>query len=75
MEDDIPFAEAKELAVDIPVNTRGYTDLYIDDTKAVALAMPNSDNVKRIAKATLLAILQLPDPVIITFLAMFMFIY
>ena len=32
LDSGIPFAEEKQLIVDIPVNPRGIVDVYIDDT-------------------------------------------
>jgi hypothetical protein len=54
--DDIEIAKARELVVDIPVKDTGYADVFIDDTFAVAVDLPGSDNIKRIERATLLAL-------------------
>ena len=56
LDDEIPLAEAKELIVDLPVDDRGYTDLYIDDTIGITVAIPGSNNIERLSKAILLAI-------------------
>jgi hypothetical protein len=54
--DDIEIAKATELVVDIPVKDTGYADVFIDDTFAVAVDLPGSDNIKRLERATLLAL-------------------
>jgi len=45
----IPFAQTKALAVDIPVNDIGKTDIYIDDT--IGIAQDKNDSVKRVSAA------------------------
>ena len=42
--------------MDAPVDTRGITDVYIDNTIDITVDVENSNNVQRIKKATLLAI-------------------
>ena len=51
LDDDIPFAEGRELIVDIPVNPRGKVDVYIDDTTGLTVNIPGSKNVERMAAA------------------------
>ena len=42
--DNIPFAKAKKLVVDVPVSDKGVIDCYIDDKFAMAVDLPGSDN-------------------------------
>ena len=42
--DHIPFKEALDLAVDIPVNDKGITDIYIDDL--IPVCPDFTDNVE-----------------------------
>ena len=39
LDDNIPFAEGRELIVDIPVDPRGKVDVYIDDTTGLRLGL------------------------------------
>jgi hypothetical protein len=56
LEDDVPFGEAKELAVDIPVDPKGFCDLFIDDKGGLTVDLPGSDHLRRLRGAILLAI-------------------
>jgi hypothetical protein len=56
LDDSIPFGEGKELIVDVPVNPRGVTDVYIDDTVGLTVDLEDSDNIIRLERAPLLAI-------------------
>ena len=56
LDDDIPFAEGRELIVDILVDPRGKADVYIDDTTGLTVDIPGSKNIKRMAAAIPLAI-------------------
>jgi len=56
LDDSIPFGEGKELIVDIPVDPRGTTDVYIDDTVGLTVDLPESNNCERLEAAILLAI-------------------
>ena len=47
--DDIPYAEAREMTVDIPVGINGNTDVYVDDFITVGPDM--DDTLERITKA------------------------
>ena len=53
---EIPFAEGKQLIVDVPVDPKGMVDVYIDDTIGLTVDIPGSDHVTRLERATLLAI-------------------
>ena len=37
LDESIPFAEGKELIVDVPVDARGIADVYIDNTIALTV--------------------------------------
>ena len=54
--DEMPFAEGKELIVDVPVDPRGTNEVYIDDIIGLAVDFPGSGNANRIERAALLAI-------------------
>ena len=54
--DDVPFAPGRELIVDVPVDSRGYIDVYIDDTTGLTVDLPNSGNAERLEAAIPLAI-------------------
>ena len=54
--DSIPFAEGKDLIIDVLVDARGTADVYIDDTIALTVDVEDSNNVQRLKQATLLAI-------------------
>jgi len=54
--DEIPFAVGRKLIVEVPVNPRGTTDVYIDDTVGLTVDLEGSNNVKRLESAILLAI-------------------
>eukprot|EP00956_Cyclotella_meneghiniana_P031018 scaffold80241_cov23-Cyclotella_meneghiniana.AAC.2 len=54
--DEVPFGIGKELVVDVPVNSRGTSDIFVDDILAKTVDLPGSDNVERCAGATLLSI-------------------
>ena len=56
LDENIPFAAGRELIVDIPVNPRGYADVYIDDTTGFTLDLPGTRNADRMDAATPLAI-------------------
>ncbi|KAL3809165.1 hypothetical protein ACHAXA_004664 [Cyclostephanos tholiformis] len=56
LNDDVPFATARELIVDIPVDPRGYADVYIDDTTGLTVDLPGTLNVDRLKAAIPLAI-------------------
>ncbi len=44
MDDSIPFAEGRELIVDIPVDARGTGDVYIDDLIQATIVIEGTDN-------------------------------
>ena len=56
LDPEIPVKEGMELIVDIPVDARGFIDLYIDDTIGLTVDIPGSDNILRLKRAILLAI-------------------
>ena len=56
MGDSIPFAEVKDLIIDVPVDATGTADLYIDDAISLTVDVEDSNNVHRFDQATLLAI-------------------
>ena len=45
---ETPFAEGEDLIVDIPVDPRGTSDVYIDDTISLCVDIEGSDNVERL---------------------------
>ena len=56
LEDSIPFAEGKDLIIDLPVDARGTADVYIDNTIALTVDVEDSNNNQRLEQATLRAI-------------------
>ena len=56
LDDSIPFAEGKDLIIDVPVDTRGTEDVYIDDKIDLTVDIKDSNKVQRLEQATLLAI-------------------
>jgi hypothetical protein len=55
-DDNTPFAAGKELIVDIPVDPRGYADVYIDNTTGLMVNLPRTRNADRLEAAIPLAI-------------------
>ena len=62
--DDVPFGVGRELVVDIELNEKGMSDVFIDDTFAQTLDLPGSDNVVRVSNASLLAIHAIARPLL-----------
>ena len=56
LDNSIPFAEGKDLIIDVPIDARGTADVYIDDTIALPVDVEDSNNVQRLEQATLLDI-------------------
>ena len=54
--DDVPFAKACKLIVDVPVNPRGSINWYIDDTPGLSVDIPGTENASRLEAAIPLAI-------------------
>ena len=46
--DDVPFAEGKYLIVNIQVDSRGTSDVYIDNTTSLCVDIEGSDNLERL---------------------------
>ena len=61
LDDDVPFAPAKPLQVDVPVSIHGKVDCYVDDIGSVCLDL--RDNVERCRQAVPLAIDLLGRPI------------
>ena len=55
-DDNTPFAAGRELIVDIPVDPRGYADVYIDDTTGLTVDLPGTSNADQLEAAIPLAI-------------------
>ena len=56
LDNSIPFAEGKDLIIDVPVDARGTSDVYIDNTITLTVDVEDSNNVQRLEQATVLAI-------------------
>ena len=54
--DEVPLAKGRELVVDVPIDDKGCSDVFIDDTFAIVADLPGSDNIKRLKRAILLAL-------------------
>ena len=63
LDEDVPFGVGRDLIVDVPIDSRGTVDCYIDDTIGLTIDLPGTNNVKRMEKAPLLAIHALSRPV------------
>jgi hypothetical protein len=55
-DNNIPFAAGRELIIDIPVDPRGYADVYIGDTTGLTVDLPGTRNVNWLEAAIPLAI-------------------
>ncbi len=55
LDNSIPIEPGLELIVEIPVNPRGITDVYIDDFILLAVDIKGTDNLQRCDHAPLLA--------------------
>jgi len=62
LDDSIPFAEGLELIVDIYVDPRGITDVYIDDFVSLSVDMEGTDNLVRCDRAPLLGLNTMSRP-------------
>jgi hypothetical protein len=56
LSDDIPFAEGKELIINVAINDQSTHDIYIDDFIGLSLDLPRTDNRQWCEAAPLLAI-------------------
>ncbi len=56
LDDNVTFTMGRELIVDVPVNPRGYADVYIDNTTRLTVNLPGTRNPNRLEAATPLAI-------------------
>jgi hypothetical protein len=64
--DDIEIADAKELVINVPATDKGSANVFIDDTFAHAVDLPDSGNIQRLERGVLLALHAIagqPDPV------------
>ena len=55
LKDTFPFAVGKDLIIDVKINAKGVTDVYIDDTMALTVDIEGSCSAKRVEQETLLA--------------------
>eukprot|EP00956_Cyclotella_meneghiniana_P011523 scaffold16181_cov47-Cyclotella_meneghiniana.AAC.4 len=56
LDDNIPIAEARELVFELPVDDKGCSDVFIDDLFAACVDLPETNNIRRLERAPLLAI-------------------
>jgi hypothetical protein len=56
LNDNVPFAEGRELIVDVPISHQGFADIYIDNTTGLTIDLPGTQNAERLEAAILLAI-------------------
>jgi len=56
LDESIPWGVGLDLIVDVPINPRGVTDIYIDDLITLTVDIPGTDNLARGMSAALLAI-------------------
>ena len=63
LSDDVPFCVGRQVIVNMPMDPRGTTDVYIDGTIGLCVDVGNSDNYSRLENAILLAIASAARPV------------
>ncbi len=56
LDNDVPFASGRELIVDVPIDPKGYVDIYINDTTGLTIDLPGTMNADRLEAAIALAI-------------------
>jgi hypothetical protein len=56
LDDNVPFASGRKLIVKIPIDPRGYTDIYIDDTMGPTIHLPGMMNAEHLEAAIPFAI-------------------
>ena len=56
LDENISFAAGRELIVDIPVDPRGYADVYLDDMTGLTVDLPGTRNADRMEAAIPLTI-------------------
>jgi hypothetical protein len=54
--DNVPFAIGRELIVNVPIDPRGFADVYIDNTTGLTINLPGTLNADRLKAAIPLAI-------------------
>jgi hypothetical protein len=54
--DDVEIAEAKEFVISVPATDKGGANVFIDNTFAHTVDLPNSGNIKRLERGILLAL-------------------
>ncbi len=56
MDDDVCFVIGREIIVNVPIDHRGYTDVYIDDMMGLTIDLPGTRNADRLEASIPLAI-------------------
>jgi hypothetical protein len=56
LDDNILFAVGRELIIDVPINHRGYADIYINNTMGLAVNLPGTQNADKLEAAIPLTI-------------------
>ncbi len=56
LDNDVPFASGRELIVDVPIDPKVYTDVYINNTTDLSVDLPGTINADRLKAAIALAI-------------------
>ncbi len=56
LDNDIPFASGRKLIINIPINPKGYADVYINDTMGLTIDLPGTMNANRLKAVIALAI-------------------
>ena len=51
LDNEVPFAMGRELIVNVPVDPRGYADIYIDDTTGLTIDLPGTRIAGRLEAA------------------------
>jgi hypothetical protein len=53
---DVPFGVTRELIIDVPMDSHGKIDVYIDDTTGLTIDVPGTNNASRMEAVIPLAI-------------------
>ena len=48
LDDSVPFAEGKDLIIDVTLEARGTADIYIDDTIYLTVDIKESNNIRQL---------------------------
>jgi hypothetical protein len=55
LNNNMPFTDGRELIVDVPIDHKGYADIYIDNMTGLTINLPGTQNADRLEAAIPLA--------------------